>query len=268
MEKNLILTAAVGYQFNQIEFFIKSLRKYYFEDICFIIGNKDFKLESGLKKYDCKIIKTKISKKKIQFKRYEIFSKYIDNKKFKNIFLCDARDIYFQENPFKYKYEGPINFFLEDYQIRKCPYNSNWINKIYGKDEFEKISDKTILCSGTILGDLKKINEYLNIMKNHITKFKYKKRLKYFLTFRTDPEGRGCDQGHANYIAHSELIKNIKFYSNSKGPVATVFYLNKIIFDKDSKLINELGHPYLIVHQYDKRYDEFIKHINVMKKKF
>ena len=58
MEKNLILTAAVGYQFNQIEFFIKSLRKYYFEDICFIIGNKDFELESGLKKYDCKIIKT------------------------------------------------------------------------------------------------------------------------------------------------------------------------------------------------------------------
>lgn len=265
MEKNLILTAAVGYQFNQIEFFIKSLRKYYFEDICFIIGNKDFELESGLKKYDCKIIKTKISKKKIQFKRYEIFSKYIDNKKFKNIFLCDARDIYFQENPFKYKYEGPINFFLEDYQIRKCPYNSNWINKIYGKDEFEKISSKTILCSGTVLGDFYKIKEYLNLMKEYIEKYKYKKKLKYFLTFRVDPEGRGCDQGHANYIVHKEIIKDVKFYSNSKGPVATVFYLSKINFNKESKLINELGKPYLLVHQYDKRYDEFKENVNMFK---
>ena len=62
MERNLIITAAVGYRFNQIEFFIKSLRKYYFDDICFIIGNKDIELENGLKKYDCKIVKTKINK--------------------------------------------------------------------------------------------------------------------------------------------------------------------------------------------------------------
>lgn len=268
MNKNLILTAAIGYNFLQIELFIKSLRKYYSGEICFIIGSKDYELEKNLVKYNCDIIKTQISKKQIQFRRYEVFSEYLNGKKFNKILLCDSRDIYFQENPFKFNYEAEINFFLEDYQLKKCPYNSNWIIKTYGKSEFKKISDKTILCSGTILGDLKKINEYLNIMKNHITKFKYKKRLKYFLTFRTDPEGRGCDQGHANYIAHSELIKNIKFYSNSKGPVATVFYLNKIIFDKDSKLINELGHPYLIVHQYDKRYDEFIEHINVMKKKF
>jgi hypothetical protein len=266
MNKNLILTAAVGYNFQQIELFIRSLRKYYSEKICFIIGYKDFELEKYLKKYNCSIIKTKISKKQIQFKRYEIFQKYLKNSNFNNVLLCDARDIYFQENPFKFNYEGKINFFLEDHPIKECPYNSNWIVKTYGKKEFEKISNKTILCSGTVLGEFEKIKEYLNIMKSHISKFKYKKRLKYFLTFRTDPEGRGCDQGHANYIVHKELIENIKFYSNSVGPIATVFYLNKIIFDENSKLINELGHPYLLVHQYDKRYDEFIDHVNVIKK--
>ena len=96
--------------------------------------------------------------------------------------------------------------------------------------------------------------------------YKYKKRLKYLLTLRVDPEGRGCDQGHANYIVHKEIIKNVKFYSNSKGPVATVFYLSKINFNEESKLINELGKPYLLVHQYDKRYDEFEKNLNVFKK--
>ncbi|MDC0524555.1 hypothetical protein OAN82_00220 [Pelagibacteraceae bacterium] len=267
MKKNLILSAAIGYNFEQIEFFIKSLRRYFFEDICFVIGKKDFELEDGLSKYNCKIIKTSISKKNIQFERYKIFSNYVHNTQYNNILLCDARDIYFQQDPFKYDYRGSINFFLEDYKIKRCPYNSNWIIKTYGKSEFDKILNKTILCSGTVLGKYEKIQEYLNLMKYHISKFKYKKRMKYFLTLRTDPEGRGCDQGHANYIVHKEIIKNVTFHSNSKGPVATAFYLNKINFDKDSQLINELGQPYLLVHQYDKRYDEFEKHVNIIKKK-
>ena len=37
MSKNLILSAAVGLNFEQIRFFIESLRKYYLEDLCFII---------------------------------------------------------------------------------------------------------------------------------------------------------------------------------------------------------------------------------------
>ena len=266
MTKNLILSAAIGYNFHQIEFFIKSLRKHYNEKICFIIGYKDKDLEYGLKKYNCDIIKTKINKKIIQFRRYEIFSNYIENKNFKNILLCDSRDIYFQGNPFKFNYNGSINFFLEDHLIKDCPYNSNWIIKTYGKKEFDNISSKIILCSGTVLGNNFKIKEYLNLMKNYISKFKYKKRLKYFLTFRTDPDGRGCDQGHANYIAHKSIIKNVYYYTNSEGPFATVFYLKQIKFDDESRLINKLGSPYLLVHQYDKRWAEFSINVKNFKK--
>ena len=265
MSKNLILSAAVGYNFQQIELFIKSLRKNYFDQICFIIDQKDNGLEKEIKKYNCDVIKTRVNKKKIQFKRYEIFLKYLDKNNFKNILLCDSRDIYFQGNPFEFNYNGPINFFLEDYQIKKCPYNSNWIIKTYGKKEYEKISNKIILCSGTVLGNEKKIKEYLNLMKKCISKYRYQKKLKYLLTFRTDPEERGCDQGHANYLVHSSKINNSSFYSNAKGPIATAFYLDKINFDKNSRLINELGNPYLLVHQYDKRWDKFSQHVNNFK---
>ena len=265
MSKNLILTAAIGYNFQQIEFFIKSLRKYYFENICFVIGKKDTELENGLKKYNCDIVKTGVSKKKIQFKRYEIFQKYLNKKKFKKIFLCDSRDIYFQENPFNFQYKEKINFFLEDYQIKDCPYNSNWIIKLYGQKEFEKISDKIILCSGTVMGEDDKIIEYLDLMSKHVSKFKYKKKLKYLLTFRTDPQERGCDQGHANYLIHKSTIKNIGFYNNKDGPIATAFYLNSINFNKFSMLINDLGNPYLLVHQYDKRWNVFSKHVDKVK---
>ena len=40
MSKNLIISAALGYNFQQIEFFIKSLRKNYNGNVCFIIGHK------------------------------------------------------------------------------------------------------------------------------------------------------------------------------------------------------------------------------------
>ena len=41
--------------------------------------------------------------------------------------------------------------------------------------------------------------------------------------------------------------------------MATALYLKKIFFDKKSYLVNELGEPYLLIHQYDKRWEEFKK---------
>ncbi len=266
MIKNLVLTAAVGYNFDQIELFLKSLRKYYSDKICIIIGKGDIYIENEIKKFNCKVIKTSITKKNIQFQRYRIYAELLNEENFKDVLLCDSRDIYFQSNPFKYSYEGSINFFLEDYKIKNCPYNSNWLIKTYGKNEFEKISNKTILCSGTVLGSYKKIKEYLDQMNINISKFKYKKKLKYLLTFRTDPAGRGCDQGHANYLVHNELIKDYKFYNNYDGPIATVFYMDKINFDNESRLLNSFGDPYSVVHQYDKRWEEFSKHFEKIKK--
>ena len=265
MNSNLVLAAALGYKFEQIEFFVKSLRKFYKEKITFLINQEDSYLEGELNKFQCDTIKTSISKKEIQFKRYSVFLEYLKEKKFKNILLCDSRDIYFQADPFDFSYEGKINFFLEDKKIKDCPYNSNWILKTYGKNEYEKIFNNTILCSGTVLGENSKIVEYLDLISKYISKYIYKKKLKYFLTFRTDPEGKGCDQGHANYLVHNSKINNFKLYSNNKGPIATVFYLKNIHFDKNFNLINQNGEPYKLVHQYDKRWDEFKQTIKSFK---
>tara|TARA_A100001015_G_scaffold54941_1_gene60305 strand:+ start:761 stop:1585 length:825 start_codon:yes stop_codon:yes gene_type:complete len=262
MKKNLVITAAVDLQIEQIILFIKTLRKYYKDDICFIIGFNNLELENELKKYRVIIIKTKIKKKAIQFKRYEVFLDFLKTKDYDSILCADSRDIYFQSNPFDINYKGEINFFLEDKKIKECPFNTNWILKTYGKKDFESIGNKTILCSGTVVGKQKKIEEYLKVLINNISKYKYKRKLKYSLTFRIDPEGRGCDQGHANYLVHKNLIKEFYFYSNKKGPIATVFHLDKIIFNKDNELMNSLNKPYVIVHQYDKKWDEFKTNVN------
>ena len=198
-----------------------------------------------------------MTKKKFNSKDIKFFYNIYLKKNFENILLCDSRDIYFQANPFEYNYRGQINFFLEDKQIKDCPHNSNWILKTYGKKEYKKISDSIILCSGTVLGTNSKIQEYLDLITKNISKYRYKKKLKYLLTFRSDPEGRGCDQGHANYLVYNSKLNDFYLYSNNKGPVATALYLKNILFNKRSFLINEEGENYLIVHQYDKRWKEF-----------
>jgi len=73
MRKNLVLTAAIGFHISQLQLFIKSLRKYYKEEICFIIGSTDEEIESELKKYGCEIIKTNIDKRDIQLKDIKFF---------------------------------------------------------------------------------------------------------------------------------------------------------------------------------------------------
>ena len=73
MPKNLILSAAIGYEFNQIEFFIKSLRQFYKDSVTFLLGEKDLKLENELKKFNCEIIKLKVNKKKFSLKDIKFF---------------------------------------------------------------------------------------------------------------------------------------------------------------------------------------------------
>ena len=112
MKKNLVLTAAFGFTVSQLEFFIKTLRKYYTGDVCFIIGFEDYVIEQELKKYNCICVKKKIDKRDIQSDRYKVFLEFLENKNYNNILCCDSRDIYFQSNPFDFNYKNAINFFF------------------------------------------------------------------------------------------------------------------------------------------------------------
>ena len=255
--KNLIMSAACGLEPSQIEFFLKSLRKYYHDDIFFLVGKKDTETKKFLKIYKSNFLEVDVHKFDIQLKRYSFFLEILHEKTYKNILFCDSRDVYFQSNPFDYPYKGSVNYFLEDKKIKDCPYNSSWLIKTYGYKIYNSLSNNIISCGGTILGNQEGIKKFLSLMIQEISKHKYKRRLKYALTFRRDPGGRGSDQSHGNYIAHNKLIKNSFFYSNEGGPIATAYYLEKIKFNKNCELINLGNEPYAVVHQYDKRWDRF-----------
>jgi len=59
---NLIISAAIGLDPAQIEFFLKSLRKYYDEEIFFLVGKKDTYVKDFLKLYKCNFLEVEIHK--------------------------------------------------------------------------------------------------------------------------------------------------------------------------------------------------------------
>ena len=265
--KNAIITPAVGIEIDAAEFFIKSLRQFCDDDVYILIGNKDNELKEKLKPYNCNFYEINVHKYDVQLQRYKYFLKILEkNKNYNKVFFTDCRDIYFQSDPFKYDYQGGINFFQEDQIIGQCEHSTRWITKTFGKKIYNDLSDKTICCGGTVLGSYSNMVKWLNLMNDLIRKYPYKKKLKYLLTFRRDGSGRGSDQAHGNYIAYKNYFKDSFLYSNKEGPVATVYYLDPLNFNEKSELLNSKGEPYVVVHQYNKRWSEFSEKVNLLRK--
>ena len=139
--------------------------------------------------------------------------------------------------------------------------------KTFGQEVYDELSNKTVCCGGTVLGTVDNMIKWLNLMNTLVLKYTYPKRLKYLLTFRRDKNGRGCDQAHGNYIANKNYFKDSFLYSNKEGPIATVYYLKQIKFNEKLQLINDLGVPYSVVHQYDKRWSEFSEKVKFLRNK-
>ena len=264
--KNLVMTPAVGLESQPLNIFLKTLRRNYNDEILLLLGKDDFKLKELAENYKCLVKEVSTHKHSIQTMRYKLFSDFLKKNSYKNIFLCDSRDIYFQSDPFNYEYSPTINFFSEDRLIKDCKINSNWINKTYGEVILNDLKNKEIICTGTVLANLENMIKYLDEMSLMAKKYPYKKRLKYLLTFRRDKNGRGCDQAYGAYLVHKNYFQNFKIHSNSFGPIATVYYLKNINFNKDSNLVNEKNQPYNVVHQYDKRWFEFEKNFKIYTK--
>ena len=74
--KNLVLSAACGLDPELIEFFLKSLRKYYKEEIIFLIGKEDNKIREFLKKYNSNFLVINDHKYDVQIERYSYYRKF------------------------------------------------------------------------------------------------------------------------------------------------------------------------------------------------
>ena len=246
---NLILSTAAGYSWVQLEVFIKSLRKVYDEKVVLILNKPDNELINKLKYFNVDFLETEIIPNEAYQSRYNYYSDYLSkNKIYKQVLLTDSRDVFFQNNPFNFFYKNDLNFFLEDDFIKNSSQNIKWIKRTTGKLTFERIKDQKISCCGQVIGKISSIINYCDIMKKNIIVYKYKPSIHSIFFNR---KIKGWDQGIHNYLVYSDIFKNINFYNNEYGDIATLSLNKRLIFNSSGRLINKIGNEYSVIHQYD-----------------
>ncbi len=175
--------------------------------------------------------------------RYLLYEAYLksNDEHIDRILIADVRDVYFQQDPFKFDYSPGISVFLEHVEttIGKQFHNSNWIREAFGNKVLDNLQDKPISCSGVTIGDYPGMILY------------FEKMLGLICTKKNIP---GLDQGIHNYLLHTGQIENATVFHDDEGPVSTISFFKpkKSIRIRNGIVIGSKGQTVNIVHQFDR----------------
>lgn len=278
---NLIITAATGYQAEQLFPFLDSAQRHCGNIKAVIITHeKDIQTRSILKARYSFVEFIKVpSRKKFAVKLFRIINNQLEARNYlpesqalrslrynflhialkryfialdtvrlykdsvANVLLADSRDVLFQADPFALiKDEVVSGLESERMSIGKCAINSNWIKQLYGEEGLNQIKDFRIICSGVSLGPVSKVEAYLVEMCREME-----------ANLPKIASSDSIDQGIHNYLSNVGRI-TISAVDNREGFIATLGYEEPSILEKDEKLgmIRVYDKFPAIVHQYDR----------------
>ena len=272
---NLIVTAALGYNWSHVNNLVKSFRKYSTETVVIITDNKSKNFKHEAKKNNVELFYADLNKYKFVNKfnalfpffhkyefsqiRYAIYKEVLFKfPKMQKIIICDSRDVLFQNDPFKKNYKKNLMFFLEEQKIQNDKRNSLWLKNTVGIKEYEKIKNNLISCCGVVLGNYDEINYYISLMSEYLYKKPFQRSLGHILTFKPI---KPYDQGIHNFLIYNNFFLNCEIINNQNGLVANISYMTNFKKNKFDKMINQLGEEYDIIHGYDRKIDFFYNQI-------
>jgi len=208
----------------------------------------------------------------LRYELYWMWSQHYNSRQW--ILILDARDSYFQSNPFlqvprrthletsdhKSKKDGSstvggiLHFFGEDAnstRLGKSRKNKNWIQRGYGDHVLQALKDKPTICSGATMGEQIGMEMYLRAMVNE------KDESPIRMT--------GADQGFHNYLYYSSklaaatAIEKIVLWEQGKGAVNNLSALREVPL-VDRGIMNTTTHEIYnkdkslsaVVHQWDR----------------
>jgi len=137
------------------------------------------------------------------------------------IMLIDARDSFFQTNPFvdlPRNQNGLLYFFGENAEATRLGIskkNKNWLLRSYGVETMQAMAERPTICSGSTMGEQVAIETYLRAMVNEWDE--------------TDIKMTGADQGFHNYL----------YYSGKLASSSTISKL--VVWEQGKGIINNLG---------------------------
>ena len=174
--------------------------------------------------------------------RYWHYRDYLDNHApdADFVMLSDVRDVVFQNDPFGHTFDTDLEVFLEapHLTLGDEPFNSRWIDDLYGPDAVRALKGFVISCSGTTMGTRSGIRRYLTQMIGQVTRHDW-------------PLG-SHDQGIHNYLLRQGRLDPVTIYENGAGPVLTMSIGTDVSQDAAGCFLNQDGQPAPVVHQYDR----------------
>jgi hypothetical protein len=159
------------------------------------------------------------------------------------ILLCDSRDVYFQDDPFRYLQTDLVTG-LEDIQVKDCEWTRECVGDRYGDEGLTRIGEQQVLCAGVTLGRRAAILAYLESMCDEISKGLFSHAFKV-----------GGDQGIHNWIIRTNGIDCL-LTPTGHNLIATLNNADietYYVLDEHRGLLTKESVPVAIVHQYDKK---------------
>lgn len=237
---------AFGYSVDKIKPFVLSLRKYYQDDILFILSDPSNEVSTFLEENDVMsfIPDEPLRKETCQIMRYSNYKDCLTEyfTETENVLVADVRDIIFQDNPFVKPLEHELEFFAEPEQFKNCRHNTPWINAIYGQERVNQIAEEYILCSGTTMGTREGMIKYCEEMIAEIARLAQRGRQVF----------AGEDQPIHNHVVYSGVFNNYGVNQNGIGAISTMHHAKILKFSREGYLLNNDGNVTPVVHQYDR----------------
>jgi hypothetical protein len=170
------------------------------------------------------------------------------------VMTSDLSDVVFTADPFKAipnalgktERDRFLAAALEATTIDREGINGYWIRTCFGEQVAKHFEGLPISCSGTTLGDITSMRQYVSAMDKEM-------RSSAFCS------AQGTDQGVHNVVLRQGVLKKlIEWMPLDSGPVLTLDRVAVLRFDANGRPVNINGEPYAVIHQVN-RCAEFAK---------
>ena len=250
-KKNLIITVITKYKWDSIAIFFNSIKNSKIKncDVVTFVANMTKKTIDKIKSTNVKVLPMpeKYLKESIINSRWKIIMNYLDDNpnKYRYIFTSDTRDVFFQDDPFKYyDIQKPyLGVAIEDDTLEER-INKEWIINAYGEEKHNQIKNEKIFCVGTVWGTVDKFYEFAKLMWDN-------------LSSEWSKEKHVIEQAVGNYLIYYDkkfsdcLVKS----NNENGYVLTIGLTSneKILMNLNFEIFNAQGKKAAVIHQFDRR---------------
>ncbi|KAK9814827.1 hypothetical protein WJX72_012187 [[Myrmecia] bisecta] len=190
----------------------------------------------------------------LRFLLYESFLSAINYEG--RVLITDVRDVVFQDSPFRtIAVDDGLHFSQETAAVHIADdreSNWAWLKNCYGATVADQLGGFFVINSGVTIGGSRAMRAYLEVMRRQIIRH----------TCVNPPYYHGHDQALHNFVVHSSLLAGKALFQLESNELGLVFLGNaaptgSYAIAKDQTILNALGQPYSILHQYERVADVY-----------